>query len=166
MTRKKIKIAKGDQEFSPGYHLDKIKKGEIGEASKIREELAELKDAEAQGVRIMALVELSDMYGAIYRYLEKHFPETTMEDLRQLSETYCRSQTEAGTSDLIDKELRAFRRERRGRAIVINRLARVYGAMELYLKTNFPGLYFTDMRMDDLAKMSAVTRRAFENGYR
>ena len=50
---------------SPGYHLRKIAKGSPGEASKIKEELEEFLDAVDQGVKIMALVELSDLYGAI-----------------------------------------------------------------------------------------------------
>ncbi len=54
-----------------GYHLAKIKKGELGKISKIQEELDELKDAEAQGCKIMMAVELSDLYGALRIYAEK-----------------------------------------------------------------------------------------------
>lgn len=69
-----------------GYHKAKIQKGQIGEISKIQEELDELKDSMDQGAKIMALVELSDLYGAITLYLEKHHKGTTMEDLRIMSE--------------------------------------------------------------------------------
>ncbi len=48
-----------------GYHTKTIKKGMLGHASKIREELEELEDAELQGVVILAHVELSDIYGAL-----------------------------------------------------------------------------------------------------
>ncbi len=65
----------------PGYHLTEIKKGELGELSKIQEELDEVKDAAAQGVKVMELVELSDMIGAVVRYLERHHPMTTLHDL-------------------------------------------------------------------------------------
>lgn len=54
-----------------GYHLAKIKKGELGKISKIQEELDELKDAEAQGCKIMIAVELSDLFGALRIYAEK-----------------------------------------------------------------------------------------------
>lgn len=64
-----------------GYHCADIPKGELGELSKILEEVAELKDAVQQGSKIMELVELSDLYGAIKLYLSKHHPNTTMEDL-------------------------------------------------------------------------------------
>ena len=65
----------------PGYHLREIAKGVLGDTSKIREELEELEDALAQGARIMALVELSDLVGAVEAFLGKHFPQMTFEDL-------------------------------------------------------------------------------------
>ena len=49
---------------------------------------------------------------------------------------------------------------------VLKRLARVIGAMQLYLRHNYPGMYFTGMTLKDLSLMSAVTRRAFDNGHR
>lgn len=70
----------------PGYHLAEITKGELGEISKIREELEELEDAVHQGVKIMALVELSDMLGAIEAYLEQHHSGITLDDLYAMSE--------------------------------------------------------------------------------
>lgn len=66
-----------------GYHLasSKIRKGELGEISKIQEELDELRDAMTQECRIMALLELSDLVGAIELFLEKHFSDFTIEDV-------------------------------------------------------------------------------------
>jgi len=69
----------------PGYHLTEIPRGLFGDSSKILEEALELKDAELQGAKIMALIELSDLYGAMQGYLEKHHPNTTMEDLAKMS---------------------------------------------------------------------------------
>lgn len=69
----------------PGYHLADIPKGKLGEISKIREELDELIDAEAQGVRIMALVELSDLVGALRAYLSRYYPGFTVSDLERMS---------------------------------------------------------------------------------
>lgn len=68
------------------YHLNEIPKGELGEISKIIEEIEELRDAEEQGCKIMALVELSDVYGAIEFYLNKHYPGIIMEDLKEMHE--------------------------------------------------------------------------------
>lgn len=69
-----------------GYHLSEIPKGELGELSKLREELDEAIDAEAQGCRLMVLVELSDMLGAIRLYLERHHPGYTLDDLQTMAD--------------------------------------------------------------------------------
>ncbi|MDX1535531.1 MAG: hypothetical protein R3346_02110 [Candidatus Spechtbacterales bacterium] len=70
-----------------GYSMREIPKGELGEYSKIYEELQELQDAIEQGVGIMSLVELSDMYGAMESFLSEHFPGFTMEDIKIMSDT-------------------------------------------------------------------------------
>lgn len=57
-----------------GYHTTEIPKGEVGEFSKIKEEVLELEDALAQGNKIMALNELADIYLAMEMFLAKgHF---------------------------------------------------------------------------------------------
>ena len=68
-----------------GYHIDTIKKGTLGESSKIQEELEEFLDAEKQGCKLMALLELADMVGAIEVYLEKKKYGLTLEDLIKMS---------------------------------------------------------------------------------
>lgn len=67
----------------PGYHLTPIAKGVLGEPSKIIEEAAEFADAVAQGAKIMGLIELADLLGAIKAYLVKH--NLTLEDLETMS---------------------------------------------------------------------------------
>lgn len=64
-----------------GYHLSDITRGIFGNASKVLEETAEFEDAVAQGNKVMALVELSDLIGAVEGYLEKHHPSITLQDL-------------------------------------------------------------------------------------
>lgn len=64
-----------------GYHLKEIPKGLIGEVSKILEEAEELQDAHTQGVKIMCLVEMSDLYGALDLYRESYHPEVSHGDL-------------------------------------------------------------------------------------
>ncbi len=68
-----------------GYHKRRIKKGVFGEISKIREELEELEDAEHQGVAIMAMCELADLYGAIRAYAKSKY-KLTMEDLQKMAD--------------------------------------------------------------------------------
>lgn len=69
-----------------GYHLasSAIHCGELGETSKIQEELDELVDALAQNCRIMALLEISDLLGAIELHIEKYYPGFTLEDVVQM----------------------------------------------------------------------------------
>jgi hypothetical protein len=55
-----------------GYHTRKIEKGVVGEASKIREEFEEFMDAVAQKNRVMELVELSDLLGAVELYVKRY----------------------------------------------------------------------------------------------
>jgi hypothetical protein len=68
-----------------GYHIKKINKGRVGEASKIVEEVEEFQDSLDQNCKIMALLELSDVYGAMETYLERHHPGTTMDDIKCMS---------------------------------------------------------------------------------
>lgn len=66
-----------------GYHLKKIKKGKLGEISKVQEELHEYEDAMEQGCKIMAVVELSDLYGALEAVAKNH--NLTMADLAKMA---------------------------------------------------------------------------------
>ena len=67
-----------------GYHISQIKKGEIGEASKIAEEFFEFMDALEQKAKVMELIELADMLGAIEEYVKKY--GMTLEDLKVFSD--------------------------------------------------------------------------------
>lgn len=67
-----------------GYHVSEIKKGTLGELSKIQEELDELRDAELQGCRILAMCELADLYGAIRAYSKKFC--VNMQDLEYMAD--------------------------------------------------------------------------------
>lgn len=75
-----------DEPKSPGYHKTEISRGTYGEANKIMEEASEFADAVYQGSSIMALLELSDLYGAIEGYLEKYHPSVTMTDIEIMSQ--------------------------------------------------------------------------------
>lgn len=67
-----------------GYHLQKIKKGEVGEFSKIVEEYEELCDAYTQNCKVLQICELSDLIGAIECYCVNKF-NLTLEDLIDFS---------------------------------------------------------------------------------
>lgn len=65
-----------------GYHVAKIPKGKLGEASKITEEYLEFLDSLDQDNPLMAVFELSDLLGAIEAFAKKH--NFTLEDLIQM----------------------------------------------------------------------------------
>ena len=67
----------------PGYHLREIKRGEFGEVSKITEEYDEFIESLEQKNPVMALVELSDLIGAIEGYAKRHH-NISLEDLLAL----------------------------------------------------------------------------------
>jgi len=67
-----------------GYHTREIIKGKYGEPSKIKEELEEYEDAIQSGIVIMAMWELSDIYGALEGLAKKH--NLTMDDLKAMSD--------------------------------------------------------------------------------
>lgn len=67
-----------------GYHLSKIERGTFGEFSKIKEEFLEAEDALSQGNKVMELIELSDLIGAIEAYCSKY--NITLQDLITMKE--------------------------------------------------------------------------------
>lgn len=69
-----------------GYHTTEIQKGDIGESSKILEEVLELLDAEKQGAKLMALLECADIIGAIEEYILKHHSNYSLEDLIKMKD--------------------------------------------------------------------------------
>lgn len=74
-----------NREANPGYHLRKIPRGVLGEPSKVFEEVLEFMDATEQGADVMALIELSDLQGAVTAWLAKHHPSFTAADLAKMS---------------------------------------------------------------------------------
>lgn len=67
-----------------GYHKYKIKKGILGEISKVEEEIAEFKDALFQNCRIMEMLELADIYGALQQVAQSY--DLSMSDLKIMSD--------------------------------------------------------------------------------
>ncbi len=73
-----------------GYHKREIPKGVLGKTSKLREELEELEDAEEQGILLLAMCELADIYGALEALAIQTYG-VTMKDLQQMSEATARA---------------------------------------------------------------------------
>jgi phosphoribosyl-ATP pyrophosphohydrolase len=63
-----------------GYHKREVKKGVLGEYSKIQEEIQELDDAQEQGSKVLIICELCDLVGSIEAYVENKF-NLSLQDL-------------------------------------------------------------------------------------
>lgn len=67
-----------------GYHKLEITKGVLGDFSKITEEYEELSDAVGQKNPVLALIEMSDLIGAIEAYASKY--NVTLKELIEMKE--------------------------------------------------------------------------------
>lgn len=150
--------------FVPGYHLRPIVKGVLGEPSKIREELDEFDEAMEQGVVIMAMVELADLYGAMEAVAARHFPQVNFEVLASrypglLSHPHMQNALplRQAVNNLEAALIEADAAKGEGA------LEALYQALAAQVAHHFHPLF---LGMGDLASMAAVTRRAFANGRR
>jgi hypothetical protein len=66
------------------YHKKKIKKGILGEFSKIQEEFDELSDSIEQEDKVLQICELTDLIGAIEEFSQNNF-NLSLEDLIKFS---------------------------------------------------------------------------------
>lgn len=67
------------------YHKKEIKKGVLGEFSKIQEEFDELTDAFEQEDKVLQICEFTDLLGAIEEYTIKNF-NLNINDLKKFSD--------------------------------------------------------------------------------
>lgn len=138
----------------PGYHLGIIDKGTYGEFSKVAEEFQEVQDAFAQGCKIMALVELSDMLGAMeafYTDFQRHVEQARsgFEHHKQYGNPVVYHYTA-----LAD----AFR--------FMEKNDNPEWAVSFFLIRVMDYLSTFNMTIEDAMNMSTITKRAFINGRR
>ena len=67
-----------------GYHKRKIAKGTYGDISKVQEEIEEFLDSKEQGIKLMEMLELADIYGALEAVVETY--GITIEDIKMMSD--------------------------------------------------------------------------------
>lgn len=72
MINEKPYIKIPGEDFKAGYHLRPIDKGTYGEFSKVQEEIAELEDAYSQESKVLQIVEICDLLGALEAYATNH----------------------------------------------------------------------------------------------
>lgn len=136
-----------------GYHLKTISKGILGQFSKVQEEFEEFIDSYEQQCVIMALVELSDMLGALkYYYLQQHNEE--WEEILH----YYSTPKEYDHKCSYEQLVHSFR-DAEGKADKTLSLS-----IFLNLLNNYVQSY--NLTLLDLFKMSDITQRAFLSGER
>lgn len=74
-----------------GYHVTDIPRGVYGEPSKVLEEAFEFIDATKQKSHVMAILELSDLIGAIQAWLMLYHPSVSIDDLVTMSQITSRA---------------------------------------------------------------------------
>ncbi len=84
MVQKSQDLVDGIKKVNMGYHISKIERGTFGEFSKIKEEFLEAQDALSQENKVMTILELSDLIGAIEAYCLKY--NITLQDLIKMKE--------------------------------------------------------------------------------
>jgi hypothetical protein len=68
--------------------MEDIPKGVAGDASKIYEEIEEFRDSIKQKNKLMGLIELSDLLGAVEMYLDKNYDnDISLDDLIRMKDT-------------------------------------------------------------------------------
>lgn len=133
-----------------GYHMYPIPKGEYGKLSKIVEEAYEVYDAMAQSCRLMMLVELADLAGAIRGYLEAQ--GLRLEHAQNMAVV-----VDGTIGELIGDAVSVT--DCKTRECELRRFARILVNIEKVL-----GNY--GLGMHDLWLMERATHRAFRNGVR
>lgn len=86
-----------------GYHTTKIPKGIFGDASKIIEEYHEWFDGFNQGAKVLELVELADLLGAIEGYVKKQY-SLCLQDIIQMKNLTERAFTDGTRIDKITED--------------------------------------------------------------
>lgn len=139
-----------------GYHLAEIKKGKLGTVSKIQEELDEAIDSINQGVKIMLLVELSDLIGAV-----KMVATNCGENLESLLPTSIPFVSKSASLTQLQKLITLAQTQETNK----DRLALLDTLKQIVVETANLALHFNSS-LEDLMKMQAVTERAFVSGSR
>lgn len=149
------------KEIQAGYHIKEIQKGQLGEQSKIYEEALELQDAIEQDCRIMQLVEMSDLVGAVEYFAIKH-DVLDIENFKNLlnSLTYARVDFDNSEIGHLLQTIEKYP-EDKDSITLENWMSKILLSLHYFLNK-----YHSGYTLEDLYKMSKITERAFVNGRR
>ena len=138
-----------------GYHLQNITKGKLGTVSKIQEELDEAVDSVNQKVKIMLLVELSDLIGAV-KLVAQNCGSNIEELLSTLPETPKQGSLVKLQKIVTEAQIAETAKDREQLLEKLKEIISVTAAVAVHFNSS----------LDDLLAMQTVTERAFTSGSR
>lgn len=139
------------KEENPGYHVTVIEKGVLGEFSKIREEYLECMDAFNQFCVIMALVEMSDLLGAMRWY----YGEDVMARLIDVARDAAEQLDSKIDYPSFQNSFKELEQNDQDETLIV-----------VFIRSIIGYLGEVNMTIHDLKTMNDITRRAFDNGRR
>lgn len=150
---------------NPGYHINVIKKGVYGQISKVMEEFDEVMDSWEQKSPIMAMVELSDMLGAIEACADAELFNQCME-MASIIVDSSKRKTSWWSRKPAPPEISAI--EGNLTLATFEFVAHPEDDKFLTYVLVFIMQYFEhyNLSIDDAMKMNHITKRAFINGRR
>jgi hypothetical protein len=138
-----------------GYHIREIKKGIVGEFSKISEEFLEFEDAVEQASVVMALVELSDLIGAIEAFFAKKQKQNFFNELIDK----VKNNTNNHVTDYFSLKESFSILSQSVQVDDYSNFEKFFNDLDSYIK-------HYNLTINDLYTMSQITKRVFLNGYR
>lgn len=143
------------------YHLRHIPKGTLGEWSKVEEELDEFLEALEQNAAVMALIELSDLYGAVDVFCTMHYNRTLQAIAKNEYKSYTFTNISPTTADTIRDAIRDMNVYLAlGIKQQLEHIATIYVLLDRYVDRTYL------LGVEDLQTMAFITARAFKSGSR
>jgi hypothetical protein len=139
-----------------GYHLREIPRGEFGSYSKVEEEFYEFIDALEQDCHLMALQELSDFLLASYQYFLLVWKTDITNVVKSIGD---RNNSDIeGLSYYLNSDNKNLM-EAFSWHFEYGSLEQIFYCIDSYCRR-------FNMTLNDLWKMSMITKRVFDEGYR
>ncbi len=138
-----------------GYHINEIPLGVVGDFSKVVEEFLEFEDSLEQSAAVMALIELSDLLGAIQEFFSKNKKQSIFNELiENVKNNPCYR--------LVDFY------DLRENFSILNQAVKTndFSKFEIFLEELDCYVKQYNLSINDLHIMAQITRRVFVNGYR
>lgn len=136
-----------------GYHLNYIKKGELGEFSKIEEEFNEFIDAYHQKAIVMCFLELSDLLGAVIAYYRKRNQDTRWINVHEV--LMKENDNKKYTYEMLIEKYNVINKLKPNLTDIANFMLAIHHYLKNY-----------NLKYEDIYNMHIITERVFINNVR